>query len=604
MSIWNRAVLSSCLCLASALPAAASAADAPAGVAAATQLHALFDEYWETSLREYPTWATLVGDARYNDRLEDLSAGAVRRRRAAIADLAHRLEVIAPDGLGEQDRVSRSVLLYKLHSGMRVNRVVGNEPVEPTPWFGNVTPVTQMDGPQFWLRTVVQSTRFAATRDYEDYLKRLAALPTYLKQLTAMLQAGIDSKWVPPKIALRNVSGQFDPMADADPLHNPLFGPFKSFAADANISAADQARLRAAGEAAIREQVAPAFAALRAFYSGTYLPAAREDIAATKLPGGAEYYDAVLQLNNTTSLSAAQIHQIGEQEVARIENEMQATQQRAGFAGTRAEFLKYLWSDPKFFASSPDEMLMFYRDIAKRIDPQLAALFRELPRQTYGVRAMPKEEGDNAEHYTPGSVEAGRAGYFEANTNNLRRVARWQMTDLVLHEAVPGHHLQTARAQEIAGLPVFRRHLWFPGYGEGWALYAETLGDAMGMYDDPLDKYGQLSADVWRAARLVVDTGMHSLGWSRDRAIQYLKDHTTESSDEIVAEIDRYIVWPGQATAYKIGQLRIAALREKARAALGPRFDLRDFHNAVIDGGAVPLDVLEEQIDRWIATSR
>jgi uncharacterized protein (DUF885 family) len=214
---------------------------------------------------------------------------------------------------------------------------------------------------------------------------------------------------------------------------------------------------------------------------------------------------------------------------------------------------------------------------------------------------MPTEEGDNAEHYIQGASDGSRAGYFEANTNNLRRAARWQMVYLVLHEAVPGHHLQISRAQEIKDLPRFRRDIWFAAYGEGWALYAETLGDALGMYDDPLDKYGQLSAEVWRAARLVVDTGMHALGWSRERAMQYLRDHTTHSEDEVVAEIDRYIVWPGQATAYKIGQLRIAALRDKARAALGNRFNLSAFHNALIDGGAMPLDVLEEEIDRWIA---
>jgi len=231
-------------------------------------------------------------------------------------------------------------------------------------------------------------------------------------------------------------------------------------------------------------------------------------------------------------------------------------------------------------------------------------MFRELPRLPYGIRAMPPEEGDNAEHYIQGASDGSRAGYFEANTNNLRRVARWQMVDLVLHEAVPGHHLQISRAQEIKDLPKFRRDIWFAAYGEGWALYAETLGDALGMYDDPLDKYGQLSAEVWRAARLVVDSGMHALGWSRERAMQYMRDHTTESEAEVVAEVDRYIVWPGQATAYKIGQLRIAALRDKARAALGDRFSLSAFHNALIDGGAMPLDVLEEEIDRWIAEQK
>jgi uncharacterized protein (DUF885 family) len=567
--------------------------------APAQRLHALFDEYWETLLREAPTYATLLGDTRYDDRLDDASAEAVRRHRAMQVDWVRRLEAIDAAALDETDRTSRAILLYKLKCLVRVGRTVGDLPLEPTPWFGNVTPVTQMNGPQFWLPQVARSTRFAAAADYENYLKRLAAVPAYLQQLTAQLQAGIDSGWMPPRITLRNVPDQLGSLADPEPGHNPLFGPFKAMAA--GVPAAEQTRLRQAGEAAIRDSVAPAFAALRAFYRERYLPAARQDIAASALPGGAEYYAAVLQLNNTTSMSVDEVHETGLREVTRIEAEMQKVQAQAGFTGSRAEFLTYLWSDPKFFAANPGEMLSIYRDIAKRIDPQLPALFRELPRQTYGVRAMAKEEGDNAEHYVQGAADGSRGGYFEANTNNLHRTARWEMTDLVLHEAVPGHHLQIARAQEIQGLPAFRRNGWFPGYGEGWALYAETLGDLIGMYEDPLDKYGQLSADVWRAARLVVDTGMHARGWSRERAIEYMKQHTAASDDSIVAEVDRYIVWPGQATAYKVGQLRIAALRDRARAALGERFDLRGFHNAVLDGGAEPLEVLDSQIDRWIA---
>jgi uncharacterized protein (DUF885 family) len=279
-------------------------------------------------------------------------------------------------------------------------------------------------------------------------------------------------------------------------------------------------------------------------------------------------------------------------------------QRRPGFAGNRAEFLKSLHTDPKFFFDSPQAMLAAYRDIAKRIDPQLPTLFRELPRLPYGIRAMRKEEGDNAEHYTQGAADGSRAGYFEANTNNLRRLARWQMTTLVMHEAMPGHHLQVARAQELADLPTFRRNTWFSAYGEGWALYAETLGDLIGMYEDPLDKFGHLGDALLRASRLVVDTGIHALGWSREQAILYMQNHTTMSDDEVIAEVDRYIVWPGQATAYKIGQLRIVALRDKARAALGERFDLRTFHNAVTDGGAMPLDVLDEVIERWIAAEK
>jgi uncharacterized protein (DUF885 family) len=579
-------------------PCAAYAAES----SSARKLHEVFDKYWETVLREAPTYATQIGDTRYNDRLEDLSAAAVQRRRSQRLETIRRLEAIAPETLDDQDRTSRSILLYKLRTVARCGRLLGDLALEPTPYFGNVTPLTQMDGPQFGLPDTVQSTRFASAHDFDDYLKRLAAVPAHVQQLTSMLQAGIDSHWMPPKITLRNVPDQLSSLTNPDPAANPLFGPFKSFPPD--LPEAERDRLRGSAETLIRDTVAPAFAALKSFYQRRYMPAARESIAATELPGGAEYYAAVLELNNTTALSPAQIHEIGLREVARIETEMQAIQQRVGFSGGRAEFLKYLWSDPKFFAKTPDEMLMGYRDIAKRIDARLPELFRELPRVPYGIRAMRKEEGDNPEHYTPGAEDGSRAGYFEANTNNLKRVTTWQMADLVMHEAVPGHHLQLARATEITHLPTFRRHLFFPGFGEGWALYAETLGDRIGIYDNPLDKYGQLSADIFRAARLVVDTGMHAMAWSRERAIEYMKDHTTSSDDEIIAEIDRYIVWPGQATAYKIGQLRIIALRDKARSALGGRFDLRAFHNALIDEGELPLAVLEERIDRWIAAQK
>lgn len=580
-----------------AAPHPAQAADP----AATRQLHQLFDAYWETLLREHPTYATFVGDRRYNDRLEDLSAAAALRRRAQRIDFVRRLEAIPSAVLVGRDQVSRSVLLYQLRAELRGARLLGELPLE-FGMFSSPTPVTQMDGPQFWLPLVVLSTRFATVRDYDDYLKRLASVPTFVAQLTANLQAGVSSGWTPPRITLRNVPSQFAPLADADPAGNPMFGPFKSFPKD--LPSADQQRLKLAGDKAVRDAVAPAFASLKAFLETRYLPAGRETLAASKLPGGREYYAAALQLNNTTSMSVREIHDTGLREVARIEAEMQAVQRRAGFAGTRDEFVKHLWSDPKYFVNTPAEMLAAYRDIAKRIDPQLPTLFTELPRQPYGIRAMPKEQGDNAEQYVTGAMDGSRAGYFEANTNNLKRRARWQMPALVLHETVPGHHLQSARAQEIKGLPTFRRDIWFPGYGEGWALYAESLGDLIGMYEDPADKYGQLGEEVWRAARLVIDTGLHAMDWSREQAIGYLKAHSTASDDEAVAEVDRYIVWPGQATAYKLGQLRIEALRDKAKAALGDRFDLRAFHNAVIDGGAVPLDVLNEEIDRWVAAQK
>jgi uncharacterized protein (DUF885 family) len=312
----------------------------------------------------------------------------------------------------------------------------------------------------------------------------------------------------------------------------------------------------------------------------------------------------MLDQNTTTRMTPAQIHALGLKEVERIERQMDAAAAATGFKGTRAEFVAFLTSDPQFFHTRPEDMLAGYRDIAKRADAELPKLFAVLPRLPYGVRAMRPEEGNNAEHYTAGAGDGSRAGFFEANVNDLSTRPRWTMEALLLHEAVPGHHLQAARAQELTGLPDFRRYSWFVAYGEGWALYAESLGEEMGFYKDPYQKFGQLSYEMLRACRLVVDTGLHAFGWSREQAIDYMVSHTGLTKDDMTAEVDRYLVWIGQATAYKVGELKIKELRARAKAALGESFDLRRFHNVVLDGGALPLEVLEAQVDAWIAGER
>jgi uncharacterized protein (DUF885 family) len=343
---------------------------------------------------------------------------------------------------------------------------------------------------------------------------------------------------------------------------------------------------------------------MKAFYETRYLPAAASRLSASALPPGPAYYQAMLDWHTTISLTPAQIHETGLREVARIEAQMDAMTARTGFKGTRAEFRAFMSTDPQFFYTRAEDMLTGYRDIAKRVDAELPKFFAVLPRLPYGVRSMRPEEGDNAEHYTSGANDGSRAGFFEANTNDLRTRTKWTMETLLLHEAVPGHHLQTARAVELTGLPRFRRFAWFTAFGEGWALYAESLGDEMGFYKDPYQKFGNLSHEMMRASRLVVDTGLHAFGWTREQAIDYLVNHTGLTRADMTAEVDRYLVWPGQATAYKVGELKIKALRAKAKAALGERFDLRRFHNAVIDGGTLPLAVLEAQIDDWIASER
>jgi uncharacterized protein (DUF885 family) len=387
-----------------------------------------------------------------------------------------------------------------------------------------------------------------------------------------------------------------------DLTHHPLFAPFQKF--PPGMPEATKTELAAAASHTIREVVIPALQGFRDYLATTYVPGGTATLGAIQLPHGADYYAWSLQRYNTTRMSAREINELGLREVARIDGEMNTAMKDAGFSGTLAEFRTYLRTDKRFQFSSAEEELAAYRDIAKRIDPQLPGLFVELPRLPYGVRAMAAEEGNNAPHYTRGALDGSRAGWFEANTNNLEAWPRWTMDALVLHEAVPGHHLQIARAQELPGIPKLRRASGNSGYSEGWGLYSEGLGKQLGLYADPYSWFGRLSLEAHRACRLVVDTGMHSLGWSRDKAIEYLIEHAQLDRGFAEAEVDRYLVWPGQATAYKVGEQEILALREKARKELGPRFDLRRFHNAVLDHGALPLTVLETAIDEWITSEQ
>ena len=351
-------------------------------------------------------------------------------------------------------------------------------------------------------------------------------------------------------------------------------------------------------------KVIPALKELHKFISETYLPACRQEIAASGLPGGTAFYQAQIRWLTTTELSAQEIHEIGIREVARIRGEMDEVIKQAGFAGSFPEFLTFLRADPRFARVPTADVLPGFRDIAKRVDPELPKLFAELPRTPYGIREIPAYRGETAAYYSPGASDGTRAGYFNANTLAVSTKPKHEMEALFLHEAVPGHHLQVARVQELSGLPEFRRNGLYNAYVEGWALYAESLGEDLGLYKDPYSKFGRLNGEIHRACRLVVDTGMHALGWSRERAIEYMQANTGLSDTFIVAEVDRYIVWPGQALGYKLGELKIKELRAKASKTLGAKFNIRKFHNALIDDGPLPLDLLERRIDGWIGTQR
>jgi len=569
--------------------------------AAPEKARALFSAYHEWQLRERPTFATAVGDHRYDDRLTDFSEGAIARRKAAVADFARQLRDIDRNALSGQDRVSYDVLVLLLDYDRRRSAVFSEpDALGADLWLS----VTRFNGPQIGfmgLPQLIRVSRFASVADYENFVKRLDAVPKQIKEIESGLRRAIVQGWLPPRAVVRRVPEQIDALL-VDIEANPIYAPFRRF--PASVASEERERLAALGRSALIDEVIPAFRELRAFYVSRYLPACGEAFSAASRPSWSKAYAAAVASQTTTSLSPSEIHALGLKEVARIGAEMDALVKRIGFKGTRPEFAHWLETAPEMHYARPAEMLAAYRDIAMRVEPELPRLFAELPRLPFGIRAMDAAEGDNAEHYTRGAADGTRPGYFEANVNNVLRRSKADMVTLLLHEGVPGHHLQVSRAMELKDLPAFRRMAFLPAYGEGWALYAESLGDELGVYGDPYAKFGYLSSEMFRACRLVVDTGIHAFGWTRERAIRYLVDNSGITEANAVAEVDRYYVNPGQALAYKIGELKIKALRAKARSELRDRFDIRRFHNALIDDGPLPLSVLEERIDEWIASNR
>ena len=561
---------------------------------AAAALHVLLRDYWEWRLREFPEQATWLGDARYNARLTDLSQQAIERRKQFTRHTLESARAIDTSKLTGQDALSHALIVWELALA-----------VEGQTYPTEVLVLDQLDGPQIGLAQLVSATPFRTRADYDDYLARLGGIPRYFDQVTALLRRGIEIGWVQPNGPLRGVPDQIQGQLTGDPTKSPFYGPFERFP-DA-IPAADHDRLRGAAREVIASSVFPTFTRFRDFVRDTYLPAGNRPIGATTLPNGAAYYRYAARQSTTTALSPDEIHRIGLAEVARIRAQMDTVMRRSGFTGSFPEFLTFLRTNPRFYYKSADELVTAYRDISKRADAGLPALFAELPRNTYGVRPFPDYEAPSqtTARYYQGAADGSRPGYFMVNTYRLDMRPKYEMEALTLHEAVPGHHLQIARAQELRDLPDFRRNGGYTAFVEGWGLYAESLGGEMpGFYADPYSKFGQLTYEMWRACRLVVDTGMHHLGWSRQRAIDFMKDNTAKSEQDIVVEVDRYIVWPGQALAYKIGELKIKELRARAQRELGPRFDVRKFHNAVLDNGPLPLDVLEREIDRWIASQK
>ena len=558
-----------------------------------TRLQRFYDLSYHLSMLENPGFATGLGDPRGQDRLTDLSQDGVSRRRVATKSSLALIESINRAALPEAEQLNYDLLRDTL-----------NKRAEGLRFPEEFLQMNQMSGPQQDAARLLAMMPNARADQLENQIARMEALPAYIDQSIALMREGMAAGVTPPQITLRDVPQQIRNQLVDDASLSPLLRGFSGIPDSVDPLQAESLRNRAA--AVYREQVVPAYERLLEFAESEYLPSARDSIAARDLPDGEAWYRHNVAVRTTTDLSPPQIHEIGLGEVKRIRSEMEVIIESTGFEGGFDEFLVFLRTDPQFYHTTPEALMREYRDIAKRADPELTKLFGILPRTPYGVIEVPDyaAPSQTTAYYQRGSLKAGRPGYYFANTYALETRPRWEMEALTLHEAVPGHHLQIAIQQELDGLPWFRQNPSYTAFVEGWGLYSESLGEEMGFYQDPYSKFGQLTYEMWRAIRLVVDSGMHYLGWSRQQAIDFFKENAGKSEHDIVVEIDRYIVWPGQALAYKIGELKIKELRAHAEQALGDRFDIRAFHDQVLGKGAVPLSVLEANMRDWVEGQR
>jgi uncharacterized protein (DUF885 family) len=570
------------------LCAPASAQDARV-VATAKALHGLFAAEWDYQMEQHPTWASTLGDRRWNDRWGDSSLEAISKRHDHAVETLSKLTEIDRAVLSAADQLNYD--LFKKNYQNEVEEYQDR-------WY--LLPLNQLEGVHT-VNQLADSLRFETLKDYDDWLARLRALPTRIEQTIALMRLGIKDGIVYPKIVMQRVPAQIDHQIVSDPKTSPLYKPFTKFSS--SIMEADRARLTMAAQQTIAASVVPAYQRLKDFIVSDYLPAAFEQVGFWRLPNGAAMYAHATRYNTTTNLTPQEIHEIGLKEVKRIRGEMQAIIDKLKFRGSFAEFVKFLHSDEKFYFKSENELLEAYRALSRRIDPALVKVFRTLPRMPYGIEPIPANIAPDspAAFYRGPAADGSRAGTFTVNTFKPEIRPKYEMMALSLHEGVPGHHLQIALAMEQEDIPNFRRYGGYTAFIEGWGLYAESLGEEMGLYADPYSKFGQLMYEIWRASRLVVDTGMHYLRWDRQKAIDFMVENTAKQALEVAAEIDRYIVWPGQALGYKIGQLKITELRAKAKQALGDKFDIRVFHEELLKDGALPLDQLEIKMNAWIA---
>lgn len=559
----------------------------------AERLRRVFDLVWDNQMGEFPEQATGAGYSRYQDRWTDWADSAIERRRQRPVIIKALLGSFDRDSLPEGDQLSYDLLMRQAEIAEQESR-----------YDDILLPISQMHGPQQEVPRILELMPMRRGEDRAAVMTRLERVPALIDQTIVLLERGLGKGVTYPKVCLRDLPSQVAALLTATPGESALL----AFLSRRPSGVGEQVwrEFSRSCESLCLQVVMPAFKRLQAFLTERYIPGCTERTGWLHMPNGAEWYRFIVQRETTTDLSPDDIFGIGMTEVARIRAEMERVMRQTGFAGTFDQFCEHLRTDSKFFFTSADDLVRAYRDIAKRADPELVKLFATLPRLPYGVVPIPPhaEKSQTTAYYQPGAPAAGRPGYYYVNTYDLPSRPKWEMEALSLHEAVPGHHLQIARMQELTDLPEFRRQSWITAYGEGWALYAESLGADMGFYSDPFALFGALTYDMWRAIRLVVDPGMHHRGWSREQAITFFRQNSSKSLHDITVEIDRYLVWPGQALSYKIGQLRIQAMRADAEATLGERFDLRAFHDTLLGSGCVPLDVLESLVRRWVAAQQ
>ena len=580
-----RIFLSSILLVASSIPAISQSVK-PLSERVAQQ-NALFEEQYESDLRNFPERATAFGDYRYNDRLNEDSLAAIAQRHKTDEDFLHRLDAISTTGFSDQDQLSHDLLIRVLQQRITDFNLKEYE-----------MPINQQNGIHTGLADLPQAVPLDSVKHYEDYVSRLHQIPRALNQVTEVLQAGMKDKLMPVRFLAEKIPAQCEGIIAAD----PFLRPTKKYPAD--ISPEDQKRLTREITDAVNTDVLPAYKKFAEFIKTDYAPQGRTTLSITSLADGQKRYENDIYARTTTHLSAEEIHQIGLREIDRIEAEMTAIAKKEGFADLES-FRASLKNNPKYKPTSAEQILDDFRHYIAQMEPKLPQLFGLLPKSPVTVEAIPEFQAAAATHYMTGTPDGKRPGRVVVATSHFADRSLIDDEAVAYHEGVPGHHMQLSIQQQLQGLPKFRLHgLGFNAYVEGWALYAEQLGKEVGFYQDPVSDYGRLSSELFRAVRLVVDTGIHAKGWSRDQVVEFMRKSGAVDEPTIQSETDRYISWPAQALSYKLGQLKIRELRDRAQKELGPKFDIRKFHDEILDGGTLPLDLLEARTDRWIASQK